>query len=302
MTVPLAPFNRLCDGRYGPMLYNAMDPYIGKSWELYGEYSKMEIDVLLSCVKPGDVVIDGGANIGNMTIPLAQAVGPKGGVIAFEPQRLLYHALVANIALNSLTNIEPNYAAIGNERGSIKVPQIDPWSPISSGGLTLDPDLPHPTDMPMRSVPIVPIDDFALRRCNLIKLDIEGMELDALKGAGDTIARLMPIIYTEATYAQKRAPLLKWLTDAGYECYWDTPPMFNENNYNSNTENVFQENGALTVSSNWLCVPAGRGIEVAGRRVTTDNLHNVGTESTELHANEHPGDMMTLACDGPMGA
>jgi hypothetical protein len=61
---------------YGWMLYSG--PYIGRCFELYGEYSESEVYVLRKYLTPGDIAIDVGANIGDLTIPMARIVGPEG--------------------------------------------------------------------------------------------------------------------------------------------------------------------------------------------------------------------------------
>src|SRR5208282_3272360 len=85
--------NHLAACRHGYLLYNPLDEYIGKSLDLYGEFSEGEVGVYRQLVRPGDVVIDAGANNGVFTLVFARAVGPAGRVIAFEPQRVLFQTL-----------------------------------------------------------------------------------------------------------------------------------------------------------------------------------------------------------------
>ena len=82
-------FNRVQQSRYGRMLFNANDTYVGTSIEAYGEYSEGEVQLFRQILRPGDVVVDAGANIGAHTLFFARAVSPGGAVFAFEPQRLL---------------------------------------------------------------------------------------------------------------------------------------------------------------------------------------------------------------------
>ncbi len=91
---------RLC--RYGSMLYSIKDTYIGRSLEIYGEYCGMEAQLYRQILKPGQTVIDAGANIGCHTVLFGQAVDPKGSVWTFEPQRVIFQMLCANIAANNL--------------------------------------------------------------------------------------------------------------------------------------------------------------------------------------------------------
>ena len=71
----------LChDFRYGKIMYNQLDQYVGKSLRLYGEFSQGEADVFDQIVKPGHIVVEAGANIGSHTIHLAQLAGDVAGL------------------------------------------------------------------------------------------------------------------------------------------------------------------------------------------------------------------------------
>ena len=95
----------LRETRYGRMLYHERDTYIGQSFARYGVYGEIELQLLRALVKPGDVVVEAGANIGADTVPLARRIGERGAIFAFEPQRLVYQMLCANVALNGLSNV-----------------------------------------------------------------------------------------------------------------------------------------------------------------------------------------------------
>src|ERR1700704_2394713 len=108
MTIELDPqgFNEISMCRTGPMLYNKNDAYIGGSLRKYGEFCWLEFeDVLNKVVRPGELVVDAGANIGTHPVEFSRLVGPEGAVFAFEPQRLVFQALCANIAINQCVNV-----------------------------------------------------------------------------------------------------------------------------------------------------------------------------------------------------
>ena len=110
-------FNRFKACRHGTMLYNVNDAYVGKSFELYGEFSQGETELFGQILEPGNIVLEVGANIGAHTLFLAKAVGPQGAVLAFEPQRVVFQTLCANMALNSITNVRCQQAALGRGAG-----------------------------------------------------------------------------------------------------------------------------------------------------------------------------------------
>lgn len=110
-------FNIVRQCRHGLMVFNRHDQFIGKALKVYGEYSEGEYDVFSQVVKPGDTVIEAGANLGAHTLGLAQLAGPNGRVYAFEPQRLMFQTLLGNAALNSLTNIYGFQKALSNGTG-----------------------------------------------------------------------------------------------------------------------------------------------------------------------------------------
>jgi 2-polyprenyl-3-methyl-5-hydroxy-6-metoxy-1,4-benzoquinol methylase len=82
----LASNIRTATCRYGDISYYADDQFIGHGLEKYGEYSEAEIALWRQIIKPGWTVLDVGANIGALTLPMAQLVGVKGRVFVFEPQ------------------------------------------------------------------------------------------------------------------------------------------------------------------------------------------------------------------------
>jgi FkbM family methyltransferase len=242
--------NKLKRCRYGTMVYPANDLYIGRSLELYGEFSEGEVALFRRIVKPGDTVLDIGANIGAHTIPLAQLAGRTGRVVAFEPQRFLYYCLCGNVVVNNLGNVDCRQAAAGAAAGLLAVPELDYDAEHNFGGL----DLRHEyTGLATYNVPVTPVDDLGLQRCNLIKIDVEGMEKDVLQGATGTIRQFKPILYVEDDRPDKSAELRKLIRDLDYVVYQHRPPYFNPANLANNQQNVFPN----LASFNLFCHPRG---------------------------------------------
>ena len=241
-------YNRLKECRYGTMLYNANDMYVGRSLDLYGEFSEGEVELFRQIVRPGDIVFDVGANMGAHTVFLGRAVGLSGFVFAFEPQRLIYQTLCANVALNSLPNVYCLNCAVGEEAGSIKVPTLNPWMSSNFGGLGL-----LEQELGGEPVPMIRLDSIEVPRCRLLKVDVEGMELQALKGATRLIERYAPILYVENDRKDRSEELLRYIQSLGYDMFWHRPPLYNPDNFLKNPENVFPR----IVSFNVLCMRPG---------------------------------------------
>lgn len=222
--------------RYGSMTYRTNDCYLGRSLDLYGEFSEGEVELFRQLVRPGQTVLDVGANIGALTVPLAQMVGPTGRVLAFEPQRTLYYMLCANVVQNNLEMIvECHRAAVGEKSGTVAVPELTPDATQNFAALSLVDD-PW-TDA--EKVPLLRIDDLGLRACHLIKVDVEGMESEVLQGARETIHRFRPLLYVEDDRPDKSAALRSLLSSLGYELYAHEPMLFNPRNFLANAENAF---------------------------------------------------------------
>jgi len=128
---------RLKRCKHGAMMFYANDKYIGRSLDLYGEFSEGEMELFNNFLRPGMTVVDVGANIGVHTVYFALTVGPSGHVLAFEPQRILYQILCGNVALNQHGNVVALNAGLGAQSGTILVPRIDYARTGNFGGLSL---------------------------------------------------------------------------------------------------------------------------------------------------------------------
>jgi FkbM family methyltransferase len=250
-------YHLLVDARYGRMIVNRHDMYVGRSFLMYGEFSEGEVDFLRGVVRPGMAIVEAGANYGAHTVPLAQMVGCAGTILAIEPQRLAYQALCGNLALNSLPQAHALQAAVGAAPGHIVVPVLDPDAPHNIGGLALG------AHQEGERVPQVSIDSLDLRRLDLLKADVEGMEPDVLIGAVHTIRRYRPLLYLESDRDERRGELLALLRAHRYHAYWHCPPLYNPHNYARRAENVFGQ----IVSLNLLCVPREKPLRLTDTMV-----------------------------------
>jgi FkbM family methyltransferase len=255
--------------RYGLMLYSRHDVYIGRAFEHYGEYSEHEVALFRQLVARGDTVIDAGANIGSHTVFFAGQVAPSGRVHAFEPQRIVYHMLCANLALNALGNVYSYRAGLGQPHAGdpvsgpvLKVPPVNYGAAGNFGGVALTGDgAGEPT-------PVLAIDDLDLPACRLIKIDVQGMEAEVIRGGRETIRRHRPVLYVENDLREKSAALIGALFELDYRLYWHLPPLFNADNYLQETQNIYPNIRSI----NMLCLPPGdpRTIDLRAIRSSDD--------------------------------
>ncbi len=246
--------------RHGLMLYSAHDTYIGRSFDLYGEFAEDEIAILRQLVKPGQHVFDIGANIGAHAVALASLVGPQGRVSAFEPQRVIFQILNANVALNGLHHVTTHQTALGSAPGSIRVPPLNYAAEFNFGAVELD------KVQQGEETALVTFDSLAVAACDFAKIDVEGMEIEVLKGMAGTISRFRPAMYVENDRRNKSAALVAHLLGLDYRLYFHATPMFAGANFFANPVNVFGRTGAF----NMICLPRERGQQVRGMREITD--------------------------------
>ncbi|MBY8976620.1 FkbM family methyltransferase [Rhodobacteraceae bacterium NNCM2] len=244
------------EGRHGRFRYFVNDAFIGASLAAYGEYSEAELTVLQHLFLPGATIIEAGANIGALTVPMARRAGPGGRVIAFEPQRGVRDLLQANLAANGITNTELHPVAVGAATGTARIPVPDYARVGNFGGVSLHDTGDEAGD---EAVEVVRLDDVIdAPRVKMIKLDVEGMEQAALAGARRIISQDRPLLYVENHRGTGSAPLIRQVMDLGYRAYWDLPPLFNPKNFLGNARNLFPG----IVSVNMVCVPAERDLDL----------------------------------------
>ena len=228
--------NKIIDARYGKMIYNTKDIYVGKSFENYGEFSELEVELFRDCLKESNAVLDVGANIGSHTIAFRSIVGDSGMVIAYEPERINFNTLCGNVAINNYRNIYCFQNAVGSKPGTIAVPELNIEKTENYGGISLTKDY---SSAHHYTVPLVTVDQFRFGKINFIKIDVEGMETEVIDGAAESIQRCKPFLYVENDRKQNCLELVAKIYGHQYEIYEHNPNMYNPNNFYNNKENLF---------------------------------------------------------------
>lgn len=148
--------------------------------------------IVAEYVKPDTCILDVGANYGQMSVELSRMY-PSCTVYSFEAQQMVYDILLKNIEANKAGNIKPFYNAVYNKSGLefiFPVPDLKRFSSYGSYGL----DLKATKGIPVTSIAIDSI-DFE-KPVSFMKVDIQGSDLAAMKGAVNTIAKYkMPVIF-----------------------------------------------------------------------------------------------------------
>ena len=174
----------------------------------------------------GVTVLDVGANIGVFTITWARHMTGWGRIIAVEAQERIFQALCGNIAINNCFNARAIFAAASRQCGEMLVPVPDYRVPSSFGSLELRQSpqteaIGQPIDYHadgMQTIATVSVDSLNLARLDLLKIDVEGMEIEVLQGALETIIRCHPILVIEHLKVDN-AILEDFLRTHGYTIY-----------------------------------------------------------------------------------
>lgn len=193
-------------GRDFSVAVPAFDAYVGNRLVIDGSWMPHEIKLLVGLTRPGDVIVDAGANIGGFALPLAKHVGREGQVHAFEPFRLLFQCLSANVMLNGLTNVYTYQLGLGNATKSVsrRMPNLNtimnPSKMHVAATVASELMVRHdPSPAARDIVKVVRLDDidFGYRGPHMIKVDVESMEMPLIEGSEATLRRYRPSLYIE---------------------------------------------------------------------------------------------------------
>lgn len=201
--------------------------YQGKSWRLFKNdgisqgllqqraWEPHVTAALESLLEPGATAIDVGANFGYHTLRMSELVGDTGKVFAIEPERVLYQQLLRNVEVNECRNVIALSIAIGARAEICRMTPAQWWLDDQNLG-----DCFMATSG--RSTVSLRLDDVAFARLDLIKLDVQGYEVECLAGMRRTLERHRPYLIVEIEeyclnrFGASSKQLITALRDLGY--------------------------------------------------------------------------------------
>jgi FkbM family methyltransferase len=232
----------LADTDHGTLILNRLDYHMVSPTAGYGvgfeilekaTFQVAEIDATLTFLElrrkqfgDGVVAVDCGANVGTHTIEWAKKMTGWGRIVAIEAQERIFYALAGNIAINNCFNAQAVHAAVAEKDGSMTIPVPNYLMPASFGSLELrkreNPEfigqnIEH-AGPNIATVRTVSLDSLNLPRIDLIKIDVEGMELDVLRGAAKSIEKSKPVLLVEAIKVDQNQ-LRVAMEGFGYQIY-----------------------------------------------------------------------------------
>ncbi|MBS4164540.1 Uncharacterized protein PRO82_001870 [Candidatus Protochlamydia amoebophila] len=173
----------------------------GANWEehFYSQFQKY--------VKPDTIAIDVGAHIGTHTLALSKLVGEKGKVYAFEPQAKIFCELAINMYLNNCHQVELFHKALGVKEDWKAMRILKEEDEMVSSPFYLD---------NKNKVQIVELDNFHLHNISLIKINVEGFEMEILAGGWETIQRNKPVMIIKISNNEQKQNKIQTIENFGY--------------------------------------------------------------------------------------
>jgi FkbM family methyltransferase len=218
-----------CD--HGLMIVNRFDcnsEQVGHGqWLLdHGNTSTIEAANCYNAIKEFSepIIFDIGANIGTFTTWMARAF-PNGKIYSFEPQRAVFQMLSGNAAINNLYNVHTHNIGLGKENTKVEFDEPNYFQKNDFGTFSLVENIITEKTKNKIVVQIQTLDWFLeyykVPKVHLLKIDVEGMDLDVLTGGHNTIKKHLPVIFIEHCDNRKTIidPIKEFLDqfDYGYQ-------------------------------------------------------------------------------------
>ncbi|WP_421738592.1 FkbM family methyltransferase [Caulobacter sp.] len=229
MLLERVPYGLVMPTIYGPVIVSRHDinqtNHLLKTGRAHGHDSTDMIAKLSVLKGPEPFVVDVGANFGLFSLGLASLLDGRGVYHCFEAQRILFNMIAGSVALNGYSNIFCHHIAVGEEAGAIEIPQFDYNSQLNFGSVEFgaqqrerlsqergsDPDKQEFVEMRT-------LDSYNFPRVDILKVDVEGMEPQVLRGAEALIDAWRPLMLVEHLKSDSQS-LADQITAKNYKLY-----------------------------------------------------------------------------------
>jgi FkbM family methyltransferase len=191
------------DSMYGKWIVNTSQPGYQQHVLDQSLQSSLNSEVqhmfkIIDTLPDNAVVMDGGTNIGTITVPIAiRLKHTNARILSVEAQRRIFYALAGTVALNDLYNVFLYNLALGETRGVVNMPDVNYGQTQDFGSVSVTGTADTIDYLNYNTVSMTNIDSFDLPRLDFLKLDIEGYEPGALRGGLETIRKYRPWMWIE---------------------------------------------------------------------------------------------------------
>jgi len=234
MNSPQRAFGTIIEAKTGRFITRSRQDLVSRTLFIEGMWEPLQVAIAKEVLRdiPSPTVLDVGCNLGAFSIPIGEHLLVTGGSVhSFDAQRAVFYQACGACALNGLDNIFMHNLAVGDKQGQIDVPLLDLTATNSVGGLSLDKEYNRlrSNDFTFKtgveSVPMITLDTFLTpAQCDrlvLMKVDVEGFELEVFLGASQLLLSQHPTLIFEAWegldwYKEKRERLLQHIRSLGY--------------------------------------------------------------------------------------
>jgi FkbM family methyltransferase len=196
-----------------------LNEFVGRTVYFTGNLEKKVGWLCSRIVRPGDTVIDIGANVGVVTVLLSSLVGEKGKVFAFEPNPTLHDMLDRTMERNRITNVFLSKVALGDKEGNLSL--CFRSDNVGAGSLVYRYDSAQIVTVPVTTLSSR-LRSERLGSIRLIKIDAEGFEPEILSGAMEILMSARPdaiLFELHAGASISNHPTVRILREAGYSFF-----------------------------------------------------------------------------------
>ena len=195
-------------------------------WYIYWDLIHITRKYLYDLVKEGNIILDVGTNVGETLLNFAKLTGDKGFVYGFEPDLTNHKAVQKNILLNDFANVHVFSLGVSDKKETLKLYRVDEHNLGMNRVLQED---ENTENLDFTEIQTTTLDDIVkengISKVDLIKIDIEGYEMHALRGAKKILAEFKPPLFIEVGYTRlikngtSPNEMFKFLEDFGYTVY-----------------------------------------------------------------------------------